>query len=292
MADFSFIKTTAIVGAAILALAFTGAARAQSQGGSGSTTQSTSGQSQQSQQNQQKPGATDQSQQTSPQGTNAPEDVDYKAFYVLKIDDFDQQIKLGEAFVAKYPAGKYSESVYSRLTQAYYAKQNFAKMYEVGDKALAINPDDVSVLVRLGWVTPHNNADPNDMDAEHKLQKAETELKHALDVLGTLPKPAAMTDDDFTKAKAQTLEQAHSGLGLVYFRQGKYDQSATELQISTQGLTPDPTDLYVLGIDFNKLNKFSDAADACEKCAGQPGQLQNACKQRAAQAKQQATPAK
>jgi tetratricopeptide (TPR) repeat protein len=285
MAEFKLVKTAAIVGAAFLALGFAGAVGAQSQGGSGSATQATSGQSQA------KPGASD--QQTAPQAGTAPEDVDYKAFYVLKPDDFDQQIKLGEAFVEKYPLSKYDESVYSRMTQAYYAKQNFAKMYEDGDKALALNPDDVSVLVRLGWVTPHNNADPNDLDAEHKLQKAETELKHALDVLAAMPKPAAMTDDDFTKAKAETTAEAHSGLGLVYFRQGKYDQSVTELQVSTQGLTPDPTDLYVLGIDFNKLNKFNDAADAFSKCAAQPGQLQNPCKQRAATAKQQATaPAK
>jgi tetratricopeptide (TPR) repeat protein len=285
MADFSVMKTAAIVGVTILAFGFAGMARAQSQGGS--TTPSNSGQSQQ---NPQKPGTSD--QQTAPQAGTAPEDVDYKAFYVLKADDFDQQIKLGETFVEKYPTSKYDESVYSRLTQAYYAKQNFAKMYEIGDKALALNPDDVSVLVRLGWVTPHNNADPNDLDAEHKLQKAEAELKHALDVLAAMPKPPAMTDDDFAKAKADTTAEAHSGLGLVYFREGKYDQSVTELQVSTQGLTPDPTDLYVLGIDFNKLNKFNDAADAFNKCAAQPGQLQSPCKQKATQAKQQATPAK
>jgi len=289
MPGSSLLKTGAIVGAVFLALGYAGTVQAQYKTGSGSNQSTSTGQTQS--QTQTKPGD-DKGQQTAPQATNSPEDVDYKAFYDLKQDDFDQTIKLGEAFVEKYPASKYDESVYSRLTQTYYAKQNFPKMYEEGDKALALNPDDVTVLVRLGWVTPHNNVDPNDMDAERKLQKAETELKHALEVLPTLPKPVNMTDDAFAKAKADTAEQAHSGLGLVYFREGKYDQSVTELQASTQEATPDPTDLYVMGVDLEKLKKFNEAADAYNKCGAQPSQLQNACKSKAAAAKQQASQAK
>ena len=279
--------------ATALALAAPHIARAQSSKQQG--TQQNQSQSQQNQTPQNQDQNQNQNQNVAPgqqqapqQNAATPEDTDYKAFYNLKPEDTDDQIKMGEAFVAKYPASKYDEAVYARMTQAYFAKSDYAKMYEDGDKALALNPDDVSVLVRLGWVTPHNS-DPNDMDAERKLQKAEEELKHALDVLSTMPKPANMTDDAFTKAKADAADQAHDGLGLVYFREGKYDESVAELQKSTNDSTPgavkDPTDYYVMGVDLQKLKRNSDAADAYNKCAAMSGPLQARCKQSADQAK-------
>lgn len=219
--------------------------------------------------------------------TDPAEETDYKALAAVKPTDYDQQITLGESFVHKWVDSKYRESVYAELMHAYFQKQDFAKMYENGDKALALNPDDVSVLVQLGWVTPHNY-DPNDMDAAKKLQKAEDELKHGLEVLDNMPKPAAMTDDVFAKSKASATEQAHSGLGLVYFREQKPTESAAELELSTKGTTPDPADLYVLGRDYEALKKFGDASTAYSKCAEINGPLQTRCKQRADQTKQQA----
>ncbi len=219
--------------------------------------------------------------------TDPAEETDYKALAAVKPTDYDQQITLGESFVHKWVESKYRESVYAELMHAYFQKQDFAKMYENGDKALALNPDDVSVLVQLGWVTPHNY-DPNDMDAAKKLQKAEDELKHGLEVLDKMAKPAAMTDDVFAKSKASATEQAHSGLGLVYFREQKPTESAAELELSTKGTTPDPADLYVLGRDYEALKKFGDASTSYSKCAEISGPLQTRCKQRADQTKQQA----
>jgi len=219
--------------------------------------------------------------------TDAAEDNDYKALAAVKATDYDQQINLGEAFVSKYVASKYREAVYADLMHAYFEKQEFPKMFENGDKALTINPDDVSVLVQLGWVTPHNY-DPNDIDAQKKLEKAEAELKHGLEVLNTLQKPANMTDEVFAKSKASATEQAHSGLGLVYFREQKPAESAAELEISTKDSNPDPADLYVLGRDYEALKKYSEASTAYTNCAAIAGPLQSRCKQRADQTKQQA----
>jgi tetratricopeptide (TPR) repeat protein len=236
-------------------------------------------------------------QKPAPNGTQTPpaeapkvnpqEEADYKAFTALKTEDVNNQIKLGEDFVQKYPESKYDESVYAKLTQAYAVKQDIPKMNAAGEKALAMNPDDVSVLVQLGFVAPHF-ADPNDMDSERKLQKAEQELKHALELLPAMPKPATVTDDDFAKAKAAAAEEAHGGLGLVYFRQGKYEESLAQFKLVTAGPDADPTNLYVMGIDLQQLKRFGEAADVYGKCAATSGPLQPRCKQRADQMKQQA----
>ena len=118
----------------------------------------------------------------------------YKAFFDTKPEASDQQIKLGEAFLQKYPNSVYTQSVYSRLVAAYYDKQDMTKLYAASDKALALNPKDVHVLVLVGWVIPHFY-DPNDMDADRRLDKAESYEKQALENLPTMPKPEGATDE-------------------------------------------------------------------------------------------------
>jgi tetratricopeptide (TPR) repeat protein len=214
------------------------------------------------------------------------EEKAYKAFYDANTPaQADARIKLGEDFVAKYPKSKYAEVVYARLMQDYFNKQQFDKMYDAAAKVLALNPDNVSVLVLEGWVIPHNY-DPNDINAERLLNKAEADEKHAIELIPNLPKPAGMTDDQFSKAKDAALSQAHSGLGLVDFRKQDYANSVTELQQGEKlATTPDPTDFYVMGIELQALNRFSDASDAFQKCAQIPGGLADRCKQKADETK-------
>jgi tetratricopeptide (TPR) repeat protein len=224
------------------------------------------------------------------------EEKAYKAFSgAAAPQDSSKQIQLGEEFVQKYPQSKYDEQVYATLMQDYFNKQQLDKMYAAADKALVLNPDDVAVLVLVGWTIPHNY-DPNDMASEPLLDKAENYEKHAMEVMDKLAKPANMTDEKFAKAKQDALSQAHSGLGLIYFRRQNYAESVTELQMSEKiASAPDPTDFYVMGIELNQLKRYPEAAEAFDSCAKLPGSLADRCKQNAEQAKKQpaqATPVK
>src|SRR5580704_16140076 len=80
------------------------------------------------------------------------EEAAYKTFSDTKPEDADKRVQLGEQYVQKYPSGKYDAQVYQGLTTAEYSKQDLSKMYADADKALALNPDDVTVLVLVGWV--------------------------------------------------------------------------------------------------------------------------------------------
>jgi tetratricopeptide (TPR) repeat protein len=214
------------------------------------------------------------------------EEADYKAFYEVPATDNDKHIQLGEAFVQKYPNSKYTEGVYSTMAQAEYAKQDFPKMYADADKAIALNPDDVNVLIIVGWVIPHL---ADDASSPEKLDKAEKYEKHAIETLPTITKPANLTDEQFAKSKEADESQAHSGLGLVYYRKQNFEGAASEMTKATAGGNdPDPTDYYVLGKALKNLSKYSEAADAFDKCASMPGSLQGSCKQSADDAKKQA----
>lgn len=212
----------------------------------------------------------------------------YDVFFHASLADPDKKIQLGNAFLEKYPTSVFAEAVDSQLTTAYYDKQDWKDFYATADKALALKPDDVDVLASVGWVIPHFY-NPHDDNADQQLNKAETYEKHAIEVMANLKKPASLTDAQFAAAKVQTANQAHSALGLVYFRREDYANSATELQqVMQNNPTPDQTDLFVLGMDLQNLDKFADAADAFGHCGQIAGNLQDRCKQNADMAKKQA----
>jgi tetratricopeptide (TPR) repeat protein len=216
---------------------------------------------------------------------NPKEEKDYKELNATPDTSADKKIQLGTQFLQKYPTSRYEESVMNQLVTAYYAKQDWNNFYSMADKAVAKDPDDVDVLTVVGWVIPHlyNHDDP---DAIKKLDKAEAYEKHAIDVIPTLSKPDNLSDEQFAKAKSDKLAEAHSALGLIYFRVSRFPESVKELQLATtDNSMPDATDLYALGAGLMQLNRNSEAADAFAKCGDIAGGLQDRCKQMAAQAK-------
>jgi tetratricopeptide (TPR) repeat protein len=233
-------------------------------------------------------------QQTPPAApkVDPAEEAAYKAFFDTGASAPDTRIQLGNDFLAKYPMSRYIESVYAGLVQAYYAKQDWKDFYATADKGIAAYPDDVTMLAIVGWVIPHV-FDPNAPDASASLDKSEKYEKHAIEVIGAMPKPAGLTDDQFAQTKSTVLSEAHSGLGLTYFRKGQWAESASELQQATQAsASPDATDYFVLGLDFDKQSKYPEAVDAYSKCGQIMGGLQDRCKKSAENDKKQAAQAK
>ena len=226
-----------------------------------------------------------QTQKADPQEVNA-----YKAFY--KADEPAKKIQLGNSFLQKYPKSPLAEPVDVGLMNVYYAKQDWKNFYSCADSALELKSDDVDVLTMVGWVIPHFY-DPNDADADSQLDKAEKLEKHAIEVIPTLHKPSNLSDVQFAALKTQKTVQAHSALGLVYFRRENYDNSAKELQQSTKNNpNPDQTDLFVLGIDLQSLKRYSEAVDAFNQCGQIAGGTQDRCKQSADAVKKQVGQAK
>jgi len=207
----------------------------------------------------------------------------YQAF--LKERDPAKKTKLASSFLQKYPKSPLVEQVHVGLMNMYRAQQDWKNAYLSADNALALQPDDVDVLTMVGWTIPHVYS-PNDLNADEELDKAEKYAKHAMDVLAKMPKPQGMNDMQFAAAKAKRSFQAHSALGLVYFRRDDYETSAKELELATNGNPiQDQTDLFVLGTDLQNLKRYGEAADAYGACAQIAGALQDQCKQSATSTK-------
>ena len=220
---------------------------------------------------------------------NAEEDAAAKAFQAMPNTDLPKKIAAGEDFLKKYPDSRYRSVIYSALVFDYIQTNNSDKAFEIGDKEVALKPDDVQTMAVLSQ-TLTRAMGANTPEPEKRLAKAETYAKRAIEITPTLPKPEGMPDQNFVAAKNETLTMAHSGLGLVYLRRGKFNDAIPELEQSLKidpNPAPDPVNLYLLGMANVKASHFDDAAIAFNKCAAIAGSLQNTCKNGADEAKKQ-----
>ena len=130
-------------------------------------------------------------------------------------------------------------------------KQDWKDFYATADKALALKPDDVDVLATVGWVIPHFY-DPHDGRCGQAVGQGR-DLEKTPFSLNTLNKARKPDGSPIRCCESSKASEAHSALGLVYFRREEYANSMAELQQATQNNpNPDPTDLFVLGMDHAK----------------------------------------
>ncbi len=215
------------------------------------------------------------------------EESTYKAFQ--QAPDVNKKLQMAEEFLQKYPQSRYRPAMYQAQVNGYFQTQQVPKMLEAGEKEVEINPNDAPVLAVMAQALArtYNGKAP---DAAKQLDKAELYSKRAIEITPTLPKPENLTDDAFANAKNDTLSMAHSGLGLVYIRRGKFSEAIQELEQSVKADThpdPDPVNYYLLGVADKQTSHFDAAAAAFSKCASVPGSLQAACKSSAEEAKKQ-----
>jgi tetratricopeptide (TPR) repeat protein len=201
--------------------------------------------------------------------------------------DMSKKIQLSEEFVQKYPQSRYRPMAYQNLVSGYFATQQIPKMLDAGEKEIALNPNDAPVLAVMAQ-TMARSYNAKAPDAAQQLQKAEEYSKRALEVTPTLQKPESLSQEAFDNAKNDTLMMAHSGLGLVYIRRGKFSDAIPELEESVKAdkhPEPDPVNYYLLGIADKQTSHFDKAAQAFSKCASVQSSLQAACKNNEEEAK-------
>lgn len=213
------------------------------------------------------------------QPVNKQEETDYKAFFDAQGTPA-QQIKLGEAFVQKYPSSRYLSSVYSRLALDYLGSGDSsegAKIVPTAQKAVDLDPDNVDALSLIVWATGRT-VNPSDPGALDTFAKIENYGHHAIALLATLVKPAELDDARFAAAKNDDLSMCHSGLGIIDFKLGQDNDSVAELTQAVQlADSADPVDYFVLGHADENVGHFADAVSAFTKCSD-TGPMVDRCK--------------
>ncbi|MGB6429447.1 MAG: hypothetical protein WBF06_02595 [Candidatus Acidiferrales bacterium] len=205
------------------------------------------------------------------------EEADYKAFYDAHGPDPTKQIGLGEDFVKKYPTSRYLSTVYSALALDYLGSGDSDKMIAAAQNSINLDPDNVDALSLTVWAMARK-VQPQDAGAADEYVKLENYGQHAISLISTMAKPATLDDAQFTAAKNDKLSMCHSGLGLIDYKTGKFNDAVAELTQAVQlANSPDPVDYFLLGHAYEQVGHFDDAVNTFMKCTDE-GPMQDRCK--------------
>jgi Tfp pilus assembly protein PilF len=203
----------------------------------------------------------------------APDDVDYRFQYGLLLIDSKAPaaaaIRLAE-YVKEFPN---SAKLRLALGIAYLADGKSPEARECFDKALALDPkilpalaysantfaeagqyEDAAKLYRRGIeLTGGKQATFQYLLADTLLNISNSDRKE----IETLLKDAVRLEPDFG--------QAYSSLGVLYTRQGRWNEAATALERAVQLLPDDARAVYQLSRVYARLKRTEDSQAAVEK---------------------------
>jgi tetratricopeptide (TPR) repeat protein len=224
-------------------------------------------------------------QEKQPQAKTRPEYDAYLAFYQEK--DPVKKAALGEKFITDFKESDFLPQSHMMIIGAYTASKNWAKTMESADRAVTIpnadnklkqyaydnamiaaqNVNDVGKVISYG--DKALAIDPNDLNAmmivsgaiPTKLPTDEAGKKAALDKSQDLAAKALAgvgkmmaTADAATKAQLTQIEATlHSTLGLVANNKGDYNKSIQEYEQAVQRVPKDDVSHFYMGSNYQSL---------------------------------------
>jgi tetratricopeptide (TPR) repeat protein len=137
-----------------------------------------------------------------------PEDKALAEIYAAP--DGPDKVALLDKFMADYGKGDMELLADQLYVQTYLAQKNYAKVYEYGDKALAVDPDNFSIAVDLVHAADEQGDTQKLFDEGQKVAAIVARYKAASAPEG---KPA----DQWTSQKETTLKAAEGDVGYVQY---------------------------------------------------------------------------
>ncbi|HEY6271790.1 MAG TPA: hypothetical protein VIX19_07340 [Terriglobales bacterium] len=175
--------------------------------------------------------------------------AEYNAYMTaLNTQDPAQRAAAMEAFVNQYPNSIVKPEALDQALAGYQQSSNQAKLQEVANKILAINPNAVRALAIVTYLERAN------ANTAEKAAKARQDAERGLSELAKWEKPPDMSDADFKKLKDQMtiIFAGTAGFGAL---QAKDYAAARDFYLKSLALDPNNLqDVYQLGLASLEMN--------------------------------------
>jgi len=169
-----------------------------------------------------------------------------------------------ERFAAAFPDSPYTANAQTLIASAYQEAQNYPKMLNYGQKILAGDPKNLSMLLLLSDYLSERG---------EQLDKAEGYAKKALDLLATAKKPevAGLTEDQWAKQVALQKGLAWTSLGQIYINWRRDAQAVEAFRTAAPLLKADQVtyarNQYRMGFALLNLKRVAEARAALMEAA-------------------------
>lgn len=188
-----------------------------------------------------------------PQAKTQQEYKDYNAAYAVTGSAAAE--KAANDFAAKYSQSELREYLYSKAMHDYQNENNPGKILAMGEKVLALDPDNSIALVLTATVMADSLND-GDQDREQKIAEIKKNSQHALETVDSnfTPPPNA-TPEQIAAYKATLQSMAHSALGIMELKTGENATAEKDLRSASDlnQTQPDPYIWYHLALAQDNL---------------------------------------
>lgn len=194
-----------------------------------------------------------------PQAKTTKEYNDYNTAYA--ITGGPAMEKAANDFAAAYPQSELRPYLYSKAMHEYQNKNNPGRMLAMGEKVLALDPDNLIALVLTSTVLADSLSDA-DQDREQKIAEIKKNAGRALTTVDTaFTPPSGATPEQIAAYKGTLQSMAHSALGIMELKSD--DDPAAERDLKAAAdlskSQPDPYIWYHLALAQDHQKKYSEA---------------------------------
>ncbi|HWX54787.1 MAG TPA: hypothetical protein VN176_09380 [Verrucomicrobiae bacterium] len=169
-------------------------------------------------------------------------------------------------FAVKYPESELRLYLYSKAMHAYQSENNPAKMLAMGERVLALDPDN-SVALALTATVLADGLNETDPDRAQKAAQIKQDGTRALKTLDSdLVFAPGVTPEEISAYKALLKVMVHSALGIMELKTGNDSGAEKELKAAA-GLnaTGDPSVYYHLALAQDHQKKYAQALASVEQ---------------------------
>lgn len=191
-----------------------------------------------------------------PAAKTQPEFDAYKA--AIQLTDPAAAEKAADDFAAKFPDSELRVVLFKLAMQKNQANPD--KVLDLGQKALAIDPDDPEALATVAQVITEKTRD-TDLDKDQKLAEAKKDAERALVTVDTDVPTQGFPPEKIDQFKRFVRSEAYAVLGTLAANAKNYPEAETDLRKSVDAFPEqvDPVAVLRLAIALDMQNKYPDA---------------------------------
>jgi tetratricopeptide (TPR) repeat protein len=187
------------------------------------------------------------------QAAQAKSQVEFDAYLeILSAADAHVVVEKARDFLSAFPESELRGAAYQYQVEAFQQLNDFTGMLAAGEKALALEPDNVNLLLALApAMATRAEGRP---DGAQLLTQAESYARHALVEVDGVRVPHALSMEQWDVRKRQMQSDAHGVLGIVALQRGQAERAVNELD---RAISLSPT---AQGVQFLRLGLALSAA--------------------------------
>jgi len=194
-----------------------------------------------------------------PRQAKTPEEFD---LYLDFEEAPDAEIKHSVAlhFAQAYPQSELLAYVYQSELDYARARNLYDAVISAGEKALAIAPDNIPILLALAEVIPNGPVDSRSLD------RSALYARRALELIESRHMSPQLTMDDCDGLRHQLRSRAHAALGLVAMKRGAVPLATREFETAiSENPDADGVQLYRLAKLYLASGRHADATALLQK---------------------------